>query len=889
MDPGLVLDGAHPHGWVLRARGSGAAPPAVPEDVVGWRTDTASVPSAVLHLHPRTVLSRGRSDAGTVLLLGHPVDVAAGSADGAGTAAGLARTWTSSGDDALVREAAELGGRWTLLAVRHRPDLLVVPDAHATQPVFHATTGGRVVLASSASLVAAGLGLPVDDDALRLLEDLRARRRGAVTYLPGRRTAYQDVHPLLPNCLLRVQLGDPGGTPAAVHHERFWPWRQRVGSTDVDAVYDAFRDRLGRHVELLAGLGRPAVSLTAGGDSRATAAVARRALRERDGFAFTYVNPRDARNGPSAMADVAGASAVAARLGIPHRVLRWRQPPVGGTFDVLHRRTYAPLVPSRGAAHAMWADLPPDLVQLQSNCAETGTTFIRRRTPEPLSPLRLSRMMMHATDGLEDLAERMYGGYVEQAQLTPDRLLGYDHHDLFYWEQRIGRWGWQKFVDGDLGHRILLPFNDRVLLETMLSLPYPQREAKVLLERLFDEVPEARLPPRSEPRARRTAHALVGGLPGPVAGRLAQVVRRQERRADLARLTWPRGYAVLPVAGTPSSSPGVGRTPRGWASVALPGGRAALHLHPSLARAVAGAGDTWVLVLGEPVDVGAGAVGAREVAGGLHALLTARPEEAAAAAAALAGSWLVVLRSPGRTLVLTDPLVSLGLHRVEDGAALVSHGTLATATSPAPVTGAEVLRGTEPPGEGPLRPVPLDELVDLASVSPCGVTRAARLARHAELLRGRGRAWLGLDAGAGSRELLELLAAQGVSTFTWWDREGDDRQADPVFEASLLASAAGVPHRVLGLREDVDGSSREPARTARALARDALSTTWGRDDLPLPVGDALAQALPPDAVVWLGAVPGPPAAAPRSWDLVQGVRPVALPFSDRVLPLLPSD
>src|SRR5690606_17190734 len=156
------------------------------------------------------------------------------------------------------------------------------------------------------------------------------------------------------------------------------------------------------------------------------------------------------------------------------------------------------------------------------------------------------RMMMHATEGLEDLAERMYGGYVEHAAMTPDRLLGYDHHDLFYWEQRIGRWGWQKFVDGDLGHRILLPFNDRVLLETMLSLPYPQREAKVLLHRLLDEEPRARLPRRREPAGRPQVRSAAALLPGPLGRRASAAVRRHQRSTDLARLSWPRGYAVLP-------------------------------------------------------------------------------------------------------------------------------------------------------------------------------------------------------------------------------------------------------------------------------------------------------------------------------------------------------
>ncbi|MGD8199376.1 hypothetical protein ACQE98_01770 [Ornithinimicrobium sp. W1679] len=892
VDPDLVLDGAHPHGWLLRA---GVPHPEVPEDVAGWRTDTTSVPGAVLHLQPRTVASLGRSGVGTVLLLGHPVDVEAGTADGTVVASALARAW-AAGEDALVRHAAELGGRWTLLAVRDRPrpdvgdapaPFLVVPDTHATQPVFSATEGGRLALASSASLVAAALRLPEDEDALALLGELRSRRKGAVTYLPGRRTAYQGLDQLLPNSLLRVQPGRPGSSAPRVEHERFWPWRERVGTTDVDAVHETFRTRFARHVELLAGLGRPAVSLTAGGDSRATAAVARHVLRERDGFAFTYVNPRDARTGPAAMTDVTGAGAVAAQLGLPHRVLRWRQPPAGGTFDALHRRTYAPLLPSRGAAHAMWADLPKDLVQMQSNCAETGTTFVRRRTDEPLSPLRLARMMMNATDGLEDLAERMYGGYVEHAQMAPGRLLGYDHHDLFYWEQRIGRWGWQKFVDGDLGHRILLPFNDRVLLETMLSLPYPERESKVLLRRLVEEVPAARVPGRREPPGRRRVRSLSGRLPGPLGRRVTGAVGRRQRAADLERLTWSRGYAVLPRReGTGPSVPVL--TPRRWARLVLPGGVHELRHHPGLARAVAGSGDHWVLVLGDPVDVDRRAVGGRPVAAHLHRLLVGAPDQAAAAVVALAGSWLVLLRSPGRTVVLADPLVSLGLQPLADGAGLVSHATLAPGICSDPLPGTHALSTTGSATTAPLSPVRVVELTGPVGPPSPGDTRKARLARHAGLLLGRGPAWPALDGGAADLELLGLITGSAdVGAVTWWDRLADDSAAERVFDANRAATDLGLPHRVVGLREDVDGSAGGPGRRARELSQDSLRRTWGDGDLPLPVGDALDQALPPDAVLWFGSTPDAPPGRPHSWDLVQGVRPVALPFSDRLLARLP--
>lgn len=943
VDEAAVLDGAHPHGYLLVGRGTTPT-----EDSRGWRTEPDLLPGTVLHLHPRTVLARGRGGRGTVVLLGHPVDVAAGITEGDRIASRLAGTWDLGGQDALVREAATLGGRWTLLAAPHAgaapvaevAELLVLPDTHATQPVFSAVAGGRFALASTPALVARTLDLPVDESALALLEELRRRRGGAVTYLPGRRTAYLGLEPLVPNCLLRVRLGTPTSpTPPTVRHERFWPWREREEATDVRAVYRAFRERLAAHTQLLAGLGRPSLSLTAGWDSRVTAAVAQDALRARDGFAFTYVNPRDARaarGGRTAMADVTGASAVAAQLRVPHQVLRWRQPPPGSTFDVLHRRTYAPLLPSRGAAHAMWADLPRDgsLVQLQSNGGETGTTFIRARTAEPLSPLRLARMMMGASEGLEDLAGPMYDGYQEHAAMTAERLLGYDHHDVFYWEQRMGRWGWQKFTDGDFGHRILLPFNDRVLLETMLSLPYPQREAKVLFQRLLAEEPVARLPARRTGRRTpeltaatrlgaltRRASALLPGATGRlgqrVGGRLERLDRDRVRVTALDRLTFPRGYAVLPASpagSAPPSGPASGPAARpGWVRTELPGGTMTLEAHPALPHAQVPLEGGGVLVLGDPVDVTAGLVGATEVAQALAEQLRTHPGTPAAAlaavegrAATLAGGWLVLLSTPARTVVLPDPLASLGLHLLQDGSGVVSHAGLV----PAPTTclGADhLLAAAGPLGLVPLHPVPLPVLVDLPGAArhtaDQGWTRRSRLARHAELLRGRGPVWLGLAGEDASRELLELLAEAGADlhTVSWWDRVAPDEAAEPVFAASALAARAGVAHRVVGLREDVDGSHGDPGRGAREVAEAALAQTWPPEDAghQLPVSDAVDQALPEDAVLWLGSQPSPPRAlgapagraavccSPRLVDLVQGVRPVALPFSDRLLTLLP--
>ncbi|QDO87108.1 hypothetical protein FNH13_01195 [Ornithinimicrobium ciconiae] len=137
----------------------------------------------------------------------------------------------------------------------------------------------------------------------------------------------------------------------------------------------------------------------------------------------------------------------------------------------------------------MWADLPHDIIHLQSIGAELGTTFYTQRTDAPITPGRLLEIVTNRTGLDPALAEAAFGDYLDYAQFAPEHIGGYNYHDVFYWEQRMGKWGYQKYQDGDFAHRMLMPFNDRGLIELMQSLPYPLREQKVLLEAVLATVP----------------------------------------------------------------------------------------------------------------------------------------------------------------------------------------------------------------------------------------------------------------------------------------------------------------------------------------------------------------------------------------------------------------
>ncbi|WP_109472746.1 hypothetical protein [Ornithinimicrobium cavernae] len=495
----LVVDGAFGCGYLVRG---GAA--SAPDLVDRWPVHRLG--ALTYHLHPRTRLQTAvrAHGPGRVVLLGHPVDVDAGTADGQAVCETALDTWAAGGLAAAVRYLAYLGGRWTaVLEPLSAPDaevpgeITVVPDCQATQAVFYSTRAG-IALGSQPALVAGAVGADPNPASVRMMSDLRAARPRGVVFLPGTMTTHEDVLPLVPNHLLRIRLG---GRSAAVGHERFWPFQDRVEITDTSRVIDEFVDYFREHTRLLCTIDRPVVSLTGGRDSRTTLAAALPHLR-RDSFTFTYYNPRDGLVGEGAPLDVFTANALSASVGVQHRVLRWRQPPEGSVFAEIYDRTYPVRRGSTGAAHAMWADLPHDLVHLQSIGAELGTTFYTVRPDAPLTPHRLMEIVTGRSDLPAELEQQAFGDYLDYAQFTPSAIGGYDYHDVFYWEQRMGKWGYLKYQDGDFAHRMLMPFNARGLIEIMQSLPYAQRADKVLLRAMLATVPalsDAHLPAHLRP------------------------------------------------------------------------------------------------------------------------------------------------------------------------------------------------------------------------------------------------------------------------------------------------------------------------------------------------------------------------------------------------------
>jgi hypothetical protein len=441
-----------------------------PPPDASWRT--VDVGDLRFHLHPALRAATAVDGEVTVLLAGEVVDLQEESTDADRVAGAVART-ARHGLDAVLREVAYLGGRWACF-VSHGDEFVAIPDCHATQPIFWTGRSGLTV-SSHSHLLAEATGAEPDEATIALMARAQEMGTGGTLYYPGARTPFSDVLPVLPNHHL---IRRPGSEPS---HERFYPF----DDTRLEGGYDRFRELFLTHTRLLCGLGRVGISLTAGRDSRTTFLAAVGHLPS-DSFTFTFHD--FGRNAADALDDLIGANALSFEFGVPHRILPLDPFDRGTDFADAYDRTFRRTRQFARAAQAFHRCLPGDFHHLMSMVAESGTGFYKSRKQPHIDPERLSSLYSRFEFGSLPEVVEAHREFIGYADFHQSRLGPIDYHDAFYWEARVGRWSILRMQEGDLSHRVLLPFNQRGIIEALQSLPLEERLPKQPLARLGEEL-----------------------------------------------------------------------------------------------------------------------------------------------------------------------------------------------------------------------------------------------------------------------------------------------------------------------------------------------------------------------------------------------------------------
>lgn len=274
-------------------------------------------------------------------------------------------------------------------------------------------------------------------------------------------TPRRGVERLLPNHFLDLKTWRP---------VRYWPVSPLM--QDSVATQDSvllISTRLRRTINAVASRWQFHLPLTAGQDSRVLLGAARDVIAKMQCFVMA-AGRRDL--------DVAMARRLARRARVKLDVL----PVVPGTeddFDTWMYRTGGCVTGRIARDYVTLAALKPRWALLPGMGGEVGRGFYWREedfragtaSPEPLTPeTAVRRIKLPLVEPVIERATVWLAGLARQNRLT---LL-----DLLYIEQRLGCWaGPQQYGIDPFVACHLSPFTDRVIFETMLSLPVPYRRA----------------------------------------------------------------------------------------------------------------------------------------------------------------------------------------------------------------------------------------------------------------------------------------------------------------------------------------------------------------------------------------------------------------------------
>lgn len=417
----------------------------------GWVTCTTI--SSHLHHHPGLPVSQIRTKDAAITLVGYSIDPQDPELQDAALLGDLFQFLPNKED--VIRRAQTMAGRWVLI-VETADYSIALHDACALRSLFYSDKAcGVSFCASEASTAAKIWPLEMDPEAVEGFWNTAFARFNPEYWWPGDATQFKGVHALLPNHYLDLRSRE------AVRYGL----GKAVGQLSV-------RDSAELAAESLSGLIRGAgmrfelaLAVTAGWDSRALLAACKAASITPHCYTLQF------RTMSAKSQDIAVPARLLAKMRWSHQVIDCAKQPTPEFLSVYKSSVDPAHNEACQLAFGLWNEFPRQKVTLSGHCSEIARTAYYLPGETELSPNDCARLTeMDPTPFVLDHFDRWLQGAREAR-----RSSGVGLPDLFYWEQRVGRWAANGQSQWDLVHERFTPFNCRPLLLTLLAAPEKSR------------------------------------------------------------------------------------------------------------------------------------------------------------------------------------------------------------------------------------------------------------------------------------------------------------------------------------------------------------------------------------------------------------------------------
>jgi hypothetical protein len=355
----------------------------------------------------------------------------------------------------VLGSTAELAGRWLILRLGANGAALFHDAAGMRAVCYGRDPEGHLAAASDQGMLSRIAHLPADEASLAFADAFS--RRVSQWWLPGDGLLFEGGRQLLPNHVLCMR---------TVTARRYWPTGDVTGDPEA-TILERCATRLEGVIAAAARRYPLALGLSAGWDSRLVLAFCRQI---KDSIR-TYSTVPPGQRRPSADAELPGT--LCKTLGITHARLTPASRASAGFSRAFQKHVFRPLEEFEPFMEAELAFSAGETAGVTGNIAEVVKLPYDQRTGErdfdDRNPAHLAQLVrMHGFEYAVTALDEWRSSAIENPRITIP--------ELFYWENRCGRWLSRNALMFDIGWReIVMPFNCRALLSDFLEISVERR------------------------------------------------------------------------------------------------------------------------------------------------------------------------------------------------------------------------------------------------------------------------------------------------------------------------------------------------------------------------------------------------------------------------------
>ncbi len=358
---------------------------------------------------------------------------------------------------------------------------------------YYGIIDGCVTIASHTVLFREIFDLPVSNYVNKLLSYRFYSLYGG--FLPGDISPYDDVYRIIPNNIVEIDC-----VKLKANIKRFYPNRFITKITSeceyekqIEKITEIFKNSMRLIKDKWE---KPALSLTGGMDSKTTLAAANNMYEKF--FCYSYISSK------AEQVDAEAAHKICNSIGVDHHIYHIETDPKEyGDFEDIkeilrYNNDYVDVNNTNDVCKRIYFDNTTDFdVEVKSWVSEIARAnyykkFGKKKMPKNISPRRCSSMykiflndrtLLHETD-------EIFKNYIEKTNFE-NHVYNFDWSDLFLWEIRYGSWGGLVITsEHKYSYDITIPYNNRKLLEMMLSVDLTKRRKDILHNDLIKKMNE---------------------------------------------------------------------------------------------------------------------------------------------------------------------------------------------------------------------------------------------------------------------------------------------------------------------------------------------------------------------------------------------------------------